>query len=124
MTARLQETSHCFCPTCGALLLLDNNFGLRFYCAVCPYVHQVNRKISKKVYLKRKEIDDVLGGEDAWKNVDKTQGQCGLSYITYEAFVKFIVYFCLSKMSEMRPSRGLLHADPNTISGRANDNLL
>ena len=27
------------------------------------------------MYLKRKEIDDVLGGADAWKNVDQTEGQ-------------------------------------------------
>jgi hypothetical protein len=25
--------------------------------------------------LKRKEVDDVLGGEDAWKNVQKTDGE-------------------------------------------------
>lgn len=24
--------------------------------------------------LKRKEVDDVLGGADAWKNVDSTEG--------------------------------------------------
>ena len=26
--------------------------------------------------LERKEVDDVLGGEDAWKNVDKTTILC------------------------------------------------
>jgi DNA-directed RNA polymerase III subunit RPC11 len=25
--------------------------------------------------LKRKEVDDVLGGEDSWKNVDSTAGK-------------------------------------------------
>lgn len=26
--------------------------------------------------MKRKEVEDVLGGKDSWKNVDKTQAQC------------------------------------------------
>lgn len=25
--------------------------------------------------MKRKEVDDVLGGKDAWKNVDKSEGR-------------------------------------------------
>jgi DNA-directed RNA polymerase III subunit RPC11 len=31
-------------------------------------------QISKKTPLKHKEVDDVLGGDDAWKNVAKTDG--------------------------------------------------
>jgi hypothetical protein len=31
-------------------------------------------QISKKLVLKQKEVADVLGGEDAWKNVDRTAG--------------------------------------------------
>lgn len=31
-------------------------------------------QISVAVNLKVKEVDDVLGGEDAWKNVQKTEG--------------------------------------------------
>ena len=26
--------------------------------------------------LQRKEIDDVLGGQDAWENVDQTEEEC------------------------------------------------
>lgn len=26
--------------------------------------------------MKRKEVDDVLGGRDAWANVDKAEGVC------------------------------------------------
>jgi hypothetical protein len=29
----------------------------------------------ERTYLKRKEVDDVLGGEDSWKNVDSTAGK-------------------------------------------------
>jgi DNA-directed RNA polymerase III subunit RPC11 len=31
-------------------------------------------QITRAVPLKKKEVDDVLGGEDAWKNVQKTNG--------------------------------------------------
>jgi len=31
-------------------------------------------QVSKKLKLKNKEVDDVLGGDDAWKNVDRTPG--------------------------------------------------
>jgi hypothetical protein len=32
-------------------------------------------QISKHVKLENKEVDDVLGGEDAWKNVQKTDSK-------------------------------------------------
>lgn len=35
------------------------------------FLHQ----ISDKKYPKLKEVDDVLGGEAAWKNVDATEGK-------------------------------------------------
>jgi DNA-directed RNA polymerase III subunit RPC11 len=31
-------------------------------------------QITKRAVLNKKEVDDVLGGEDAWKNVAKTDG--------------------------------------------------
>jgi len=30
----------------------------------------------KEATLKKKQVDDVLGGEEAWKNVQKTQAVC------------------------------------------------
>jgi DNA-directed RNA polymerase III subunit RPC11 len=26
--------------------------------------------------IKKKQVDDVLGGDDAWENVDRTQARC------------------------------------------------
>lgn len=49
---------------------------MRFYCQTCAYVQPVHDTIKKKLPLKRKKVDDVLGGEDAWKNVDQTDAQC------------------------------------------------
>ena len=60
-----------FCPTCGNCLLVEKiQPDVRFYCKTCPYLYIVEQKISKKTYMEQKEVDDVLGGEDAWKGVD------------------------------------------------------
>ena len=28
--------------------------------------------------MKRKEVEDIMGGKDAWANVDRTDGEFGL----------------------------------------------
>lgn len=47
---------------------------MRFFCQTCPYLFQINEKVEKKVPLQRKQVDDVLGGDEAWENVDQTEG--------------------------------------------------
>lgn len=49
---------------------------MRFYCQTCPYVQNIDTTITKKLPLTRKKVDDVLGGDDAWKNVDQTEATC------------------------------------------------
>jgi DNA-directed RNA polymerase III subunit RPC11 len=49
---------------------------MRFYCQTCPYVHNITETVTKKLPLTRKKVDDVLGGDDAWKNVDQTEATC------------------------------------------------
>lgn len=66
-----------FCPHCGNTLLVESGeTGLRFYCQTCPYIHAIQQAYRKVVPLQRKKVDDVLGGEDAWKNVDQTDATC------------------------------------------------
>ncbi|XP_063934244.1 DNA-directed RNA polymerase III subunit RPC10-like [Zophobas morio] len=67
-----------FCATCGNSLVLESLLDgkLRFTCLTCPYVHNIEHPIQKKTYLNMKEIDDVIGGDDAWENVDKTIETC------------------------------------------------
>ena len=66
-----------FCPHCGNTLLVEQGEGgSRFYCQTCPYVHDITQTYRKVVPLQRKKVDDVLGGEDAWKNVDQTEASC------------------------------------------------
>ena len=59
-----------FCPTCGNILLIEKTDEVRFYCKTCPYVYLVESKVKQIKYLERKEVDDIMGGEDAWKDVD------------------------------------------------------
>ncbi|CAK9251876.1 unnamed protein product [Sphagnum jensenii] len=66
-----------FCPICGNLLLVDNEKnGMQFSCPTCPYVHDIQRRYTSSVKIKAKEIDDVLGGAEAWENVDRTTTSC------------------------------------------------
>ena len=39
-------------------------------------------QISKHAKLDRKEVDDVLGGEEAWKNAQKTDGRRACGYFS------------------------------------------
>ena len=40
----------------------------------------------KTVPLERKQVDDILGGADAWKNVDQTEGK----QTNWEMFIYFL----------------------------------
>ena len=66
-----------FCPICGNLLLIEEgNVGMRFCCPTCPYRHDIKDKYSSNAKIKKKQVDDVLGGSDAWENVDRTSAKC------------------------------------------------
>jgi DNA-directed RNA polymerase III subunit RPC11 len=89
-----------FCPTCGNLLAIEkkkkkknrdeeeeNDFGgdddendaLRLLCKTCPYSYSIRDKHWSKTDVpitNKKRVDDVLGGDEAWKNVDTTRSRC------------------------------------------------
>uniref|UniRef100_A0A7S1XKH4 DNA-directed RNA polymerase subunit n=1 Tax=Phaeomonas parva TaxID=124430 RepID=A0A7S1XKH4_9STRA len=66
-----------FCPPCGNLLLVESaGSGFRFFCSTCPYVCNITERLKSSLRLKRKQVDDVLGGAEAWENVDKTAADC------------------------------------------------
>lgn len=56
--------------------LTEYSKELRYFCQCCPYVYNIDRKISKMAPIVKKQVDDVLGGEEAWKNVAKTDATC------------------------------------------------
>lgn len=47
----------------------------RFECPACPYQMILDKRYYERKTMKSKEVEDVLGGADSWKNVDKTQGE-------------------------------------------------
>jgi DNA-directed RNA polymerase III subunit RPC11 len=49
----------------------------RFECLTCPYHFVINKRYFERKYMKKKEVEDILGGKGAWDNVDKTQGGFG-----------------------------------------------
>jgi len=68
-----------FCPCCGCLLKVEINNSLgttHFCCATCSYSTVVTEKVSKKLQLTKKYVEDVVGGEDAMKHADRTKETC------------------------------------------------
>lgn len=49
-----------------------------FHCRTCPYQYALDGRYYERKDMKPKEVEDVLGGADSWKNVDKTQGMLSL----------------------------------------------
>jgi hypothetical protein len=47
----------------------------RFECRTCPYQMILDGKYCERTNMKTKMAEDVLGGADSWKNVDKTEGK-------------------------------------------------
>lgn len=37
--------------------------------------HLTREQITMRTHLKRKQVDDVMGGKEAWANVDRTESQ-------------------------------------------------
>ena len=66
-----------FCPTCSNLLLTEQSDSeFRFYCKTCPYIQPIKEKVYVKMDLERKQVDDVMGGKESWKNVDQIEAKC------------------------------------------------
>ena len=72
-----------FCPLDGHMLVFEertsdttkvNRYG--WFCHVCGYHFSDPKGLELPVTLTPKSVDDVLGGEDAWKNVAKTEATC------------------------------------------------
>jgi hypothetical protein len=82
------------CPTCSNILTVsrvpirDNpdahlTSKNRFECRSCPYQYVLDKRYYERRTLKRKEVDDILGGADAWNNVDRTKGKFCILMVHY-----------------------------------------
>jgi DNA-directed RNA polymerase III subunit RPC11 len=91
-----------FCPICSNLLLIEDGLsGMRFCCPTCPYARDITKTYSSKVKLTRKEVDDVLGGADAWENVDRTETVCPFCAHTTAYFMQMQIRSVSLKMITM-----------------------
>lgn len=73
------------CPGCSNLLRVDKvppgdpsteqYVGQnRFVCLTCPYQYIIDKQYYERKTIKKKEVEDIIGGKHAWDNVDKTSG--------------------------------------------------
>lgn len=66
-----------FCPICNNSLLVSfTDKGYRFYCNTCDYYYPLLDKLKNIIVMQKKQAEDILGGEDTWKNVDQTTEIC------------------------------------------------
>lgn len=45
-----------------------------------PYQYPILKRYVDRTFLARKEVEDILGGEESWKNVDQTDGKLNISH--------------------------------------------
>ncbi|KAM5433147.1 RNA polymerase III C11 subunit [Microsporum ferrugineum] len=84
-----------FCPNCSNALTISKApptsrypAGVnRFECRTCPYQYALDRTYYERTEMKRKEVADVMGGKDEWKNADSMPGIFSLSFLPF-----YIVY--------------------------------
>lgn len=62
-----------FCPTCANMLHIPGGDEMFFCCKSCPYRHPIQTEVRYPLKLQTKKVDDILGGAEAWDNVDKIQ---------------------------------------------------
>lgn len=68
-----------FCPSDGTLLqIMKNSEGQYFFvCKTCPYHCAIEQNCQRQIKnLNKKVVDDILGGAEAWENVDRTRAVC------------------------------------------------
>eukprot|EP01017_Pseudomicrothorax_dubius_P011997 TRINITY_DN1466_c0_g1_i2.p1 TRINITY_DN1466_c0_g1~~TRINITY_DN1466_c0_g1_i2.p1 ORF type:complete len:108 (+),score=6.06 TRINITY_DN1466_c0_g1_i2:140-463(+) len=67
-----------FCPLCANCLMIEKTSRgeFAFRCLTCPYVYQIRQKVKSSIHLETKVVDDILGGKEAWENVDQTEAMC------------------------------------------------
>ena len=66
-----------FCPNCANVVtVLPSSISgeNKWTCPTCPFEFPMVNQVTSRMYLERKQVDDVMGGEDSWKNVDSTDG--------------------------------------------------
>lgn len=79
----LCNADHQVCPICSNTLTISRGRQTETYptgqnrleCKTCAYNYDLTNSLYERKVMKKKEVEDVLGGKDAWENVDKTSGK-------------------------------------------------
>lgn len=72
----LRTMATLFCPSCSNLLVISAETGFnKWACNTCPYEFPITKQMTSRTRLERKQVDDVLGGEEMWKHADSTAGK-------------------------------------------------
>ena len=75
-----------FCPNCANVVTVSQSLSTgenTWACPTCPFHFPMDRQVTSRMRLERKQVDDVMGGEDSWKNVDSTDGVFELECASY-----------------------------------------
>jgi DNA-directed RNA polymerase III subunit RPC11 len=54
----------------------DEEAQNRLECRTCPYQYFLKKTMYERIDMPKKVVEDVMGGKDAWENVDKIPGMC------------------------------------------------
>lgn len=71
------------------MLHIPGGSEMFFCCKSCPYRHPLHQEVRYPLKLETKKVDDILGGAEAWANVDKVQVVCGKCRHNEAFFVEF-----------------------------------
>lgn len=108
------------CPCCSNTLTVSRapynqdepdypNGRNRLECRTCPYQFLLDKRYYERKEMKRKEVEDVIGGKGSWDNVDQTDGRFMICNL--EASETLQSYEAL--MYSVRSSNALLtHLEP------------
>lgn len=102
-----------FCPTCANILVISTETGYnKWACNTCAYEFPITKQVrlmhsgsivhsgliaiqmTSRTHLKRKEVDDVLGGDDTWKHADSTAGTCDGSLSQHIFIDSYVIATC------------------------------
>lgn len=84
-----------FCPTCANMLHIPGGDEMFFCCKSCPYRHPIQTEVRFPLKLQTKRVDDILGGAEAWDNVDKIQGMFAVHLHVFHLFLQSPVSYSL-----------------------------
>ena len=91
---------------------------VQFRCQTCQYTHEITETFSSVVKTKKKGVDDVLGGDDAWKDVDRTESICPYCNHNEAYFLQIQIRSADSRCLLFTAVRNVLDS---TLSGNGSD---